>query len=77
MYTEADTPRLYPESLGVLHACRHVDAPVLLYFLQCNLQRRSSLTVTHGGAPTSAYDYCLAHGAFAWGEGAGLCRNTL
>ena len=31
MYTEADTPRLYPESLGVLHACRHADAPVLLY----------------------------------------------
>ena len=22
MYTETDTPRLYPESLGVLHACR-------------------------------------------------------
>ena len=31
MYTEADTPGLYPESLGVLHACRHAfHTPVLL-----------------------------------------------
>ena len=30
MYTEADTPRLYPESRGVLHACRRASPPRLM-----------------------------------------------